>query len=656
MTAVSATKLPVTTNVTALKLAETMFGDGISIVAASYTGDPLSAGIYSQGTSVAPDSVPSEMGVILSTGLAQDFTNAANLANQTADQSTDTTGLDNTAAMNAIAGVRTYDAAFFDASFVPVGDTLTMRLVFASEEYLEWVNSGYNDAVGIWVNGVKVKLSLGDGDISIDNINLDVNGNLFRDNAGSLYNTEMDGLTRVLTLKAPVTIGQVNTIRIGIADAGDAVYDSALLIVADSVQSVLIAQDDAVAVTAKGEATVTLMGNDTIIGRTGVVISHLNDIAVTVGQKITLPLGEVLRLNADNTVTVWATAAMDPVSFSYTITDATGTADTAFVTVLPAPVDGTAGHDSLNVGYRDAQGNIIDGADGASEVILGYGGNDKIFAGFGDDDIYGGAGNDFIRAGAGNDLLDGDTGNDVLDGQTGADTMAGGVGDDVYYIDTAGDVVIEGANAGYDKVISDLSHGLAADFEELWLRAGTAATTGTGNARDNKIVGNAQANTLSGLGGKDQLFGEAGNDTVMGGAGDDAIWGGAGNDRLYGEDGNDKIIGDGGTDWLFGGAGNDSLTASTDGSRMDGGTGNDLLGGGAGADVFVFTTGAGRDTVKYFDLGVDQLELVGISAGAIKTQIAGGNLRVTLGTADMITLSQVDGLTQAALDSVDLFL
>lgn len=654
MPATPASLLPVATDVTALKMAETMFGDGITVVSATYTGDPLSAGIYAGGTKVAHDVVPSDSGVILSTGRAAQFTNATGEANQSAQRSTDTKGIDGNAEMNAIAGVATYDAAFFDAEFIPVGDTLTMRMVFASEEYLEWVKTGYNDAVGIWVNGEKVTLSIGDGDISIDNINTTSNANLFRDNGKDLYNTEMDGLTLVLTLKAAVVPGKVNTIRIGIADAGDAVYDSALLIVADSVQTALIAQDDAVGVTAKGTAQVALLDNDTMTGRKGVVISHLNDIAVSVGKTITLPTGETLCLNADNTVTVGATNATTPVTFSYTITDATGTADTAFVTVKPSPVDGTEGHDQMAVNYRDAEGNTIDGADGLAEAIFGYGGDDKITAGLGDDDIYGGSGHDFVRAGAGNDLIDGGAGNDVLDGQAGGDRMAGGEGDDVYYIDSAADIVTEGANGGNDKVISDLSFTLSATFEELWLREGSAATTGTGNAAANKIVGNAQANVLTGMNGNDQLFGEAGEDQLFGGAGADVLWGGAGTDRLWGEDGNDKLYGGAGADQLFGGAGNDSLTAGSAGSRIDGGAGNDVLGGGSGADLFVFATGAGRDNVVDFTVGQDKLVMDGIAADLVRVTMTETQAKVSWGTTDIITLQFATPVADAAGHGADL--
>jgi Ca2+-binding RTX toxin-like protein len=641
--------LPVATKVTALELAETMFGDGIKVVSATYKGDPLSAGIYTHGTKFAAGVVPSDSGVILSTGQVTEFTNGTGDANQSQSTSSDVNGIDGDKAMNTIAGAKTFDAVFLEASFIPEGDTLTMQLVFSSEEYPEWVKSGFNDVVAIWVNGTLLQLSVGDGTISIDNINEKTNPNLYRDNGDGSLNTEMDGLTFVLTLKAPVKPGAENTIKIGIADAGDAIYDSALMIVADSVQTALIAQDDLVAVTTRGEAVVFLLDNDTVKGRDGVVISHLADQAVKVGSVVTLGTGEKLLLNADGTVTVFATETSAKVIFSYTITDKTGTSDTAFVTVTPSPVDGTEGSDQMGVGYRDAEGNIIDGADGLSEVIYAHGGNDKVTAGFGNDDIYGGDGNDFVRAGDGDDLLDGGAGNDVLDGQIGADTMVGGAGNDVFYINDAGDAVIEGSNGGYDKVISDISLTLGANFEELWLREGTKASSAMGNTLANKIIGNSQDNQVWGFAGNDQLFGEDGADVVSGGQGADNLFGGAGDDFLSGEDGNDKVYGGTGSDTLVGGLGSDSLTAGSDGSKLEGGAGRDLLVGGAGQDLFIFASGSGRDTVVDFEFGLDKLVLDGIDMKSVQTVLRGDTLLVSWGTTDHIKVNLI-GLVSGDLD------
>ena len=51
--------------------------------------------------------------------------------------------------------------------------------------------------------------------------------------------------------------------------------------------------------------------------------------------------------------------------------------------------------------------------------------------------------------GTGNELdntITGNSGNNALDGSTGADTMIGGAGNDAYFVDNAGDVVVENAS------------------------------------------------------------------------------------------------------------------------------------------------------------------------------------------------------------------
>lgn len=605
----SASELPVTTGTTAIALADTMFGDGVTVISATYQGDSRSAGIYTGGNLVSPGVVPADSGIILSTGLATGFTNSGGATNSGPDLSTDTKGFNGDPTLNAIAGVPTFDGARLTAQFVPAGDTLTMQLVFASEEYPEWVNAGYNDVVAVFVNGEKALLSIGDGDISIDNINTTSNANLYHDNTAGTLNTEMDGTTVVLTLKAPVIPGEVNTISVAIADGGDAVYDSSLLIVANSVQTALVAHDDTAVLTQKGEGVVDLLANDTTEGRMGVTITAINDQPVTPGQSVTMGTGETVTLNGDGTITLNAVATSDEVAFTYTITDATGTTDTAFVTIDAQAVEGTGGSDAMHVGFTDAEGRQIDGGDGAAEVILAHAGNDKVTAGFGDDDIYGGTGDDFIRAGDGFDVIYGGDGQDVLDGQSGFDRMVGGAGDDVYWIDSINDTVVELAGQGYDKVMSDESHVLDAAFEELWLNEDTWATWGEGNALANKIVGNANDNMILGDDGADRLMGEGGHDIVDGGTGNDDLRGGTGDDSLAGGEGADKLLGEEGNDALCGDAGADRLAGGAGEDVLSGGAGNDILGGGLGADVFDLVPGTGRDTITDFENGADRIRV-----------------------------------------------
>jgi len=340
---VTASELPIDTSASAMDMAEAMFGSGITINSASFTGDSDASGIYSNGDTVAPDLTPSDSGVILSTGKAEDITHASGDPNQSEKESTDHHAPGDSD-LSDISGQTTYDAAVFEATFVPEGDTLTMQVTFSSEEYLEWVDKGFNDAVGIWVNGEQAELTVGTGDITINNINDESNENLYIDNPRELdlHNTEMDGFTVTLTLKAPVNAGEENTIKIGIADAGDGIYDSNLLIAGDSVQTALIAGDDVIEVPG-AEGTFDLLAND--VSNTGgtLTITQINNQPVLAGDTIILPTGEAVTLNGDGTVTVEADGDYETNTFTYQVEDDDGNTDTAFVemTTLPCLVAGT---------------------------------------------------------------------------------------------------------------------------------------------------------------------------------------------------------------------------------------------------------------------------------------------------------------------------
>ncbi|OPY89219.1 MAG: Bifunctional hemolysin/adenylate cyclase precursor [Syntrophus sp. PtaU1.Bin208] len=147
---------------------------------------------------------------------------------------------------------------------------------------------------------------------------------------------------------------------------------------------------------------------------------------------------------------------------------------------------------------------------------------------------------------SGNDILYGLGGSDILDGGSGRDKMTGGTGDDTYYAESVGDVVVEDADAGTDRVNATLNYTLGDNVEKLYLY--DSATTGTGNSLNNTIAGNSNDNYLGGRSGNDTLNGLDGADTLNGGSGNDKLNGGAGNDDLYGGAGNDALIGGAGQD------------------------------------------------------------------------------------------------------------
>lgn len=339
---VAASELAVNTSATAMNMAETIFGDGVTVVSASYTGDDRSSGTYSDGDSTSPNATPGDTGVILSTGRARDFTQSNGSSNHNTGTSTNTSGVNNDAAFNAIAGGNTYDAAILDIDFIPTGDTMTMQFSFSSEEYPEYWSS-YSDIVGVWINGNFVQMSVGNGDADVQNINAGSNENMFLDNTNDAFNTEMDGLTITMTLTIPVNAGVVNSIRIGVADQGDSSYDTNLLIAGDSVQTTLVAIDDSTTMYANGTRIVDALDND--INSTGgtLTITHINGVAVAIGDTVTLPSGETVTLNADGTMTVVGDADVDIINFTYDVLSSTGATDVGFVTVdtIPCFVAGT---------------------------------------------------------------------------------------------------------------------------------------------------------------------------------------------------------------------------------------------------------------------------------------------------------------------------
>lgn len=159
----------------------------------------------------------------------------------------------------------------------------------------------------------------------------------------------------------------------------------------------------------------------------------------------------------------------------------------------------------------------------------------------GDDQI---SGRGTLLGFAGNDVLKAGPGWDVLDGGAGADEMRGGDGDDFYYVQDIGDVVVELAAKGYDRVQSSITYTLPSNVEFLTL-GGSAATNninGVGNELVNEIIGNAGANLLSGRGGNDTLWGREGDDRLRGGDGDDTLIGGVGVDNLHGDVGADSFL------------------------------------------------------------------------------------------------------------------
>jgi Ca2+-binding RTX toxin-like protein len=348
------------------------------------------------------------------------------------------------------------------------------------------------------------------------------------------------------------------------------------------------------------------------------------------------------------------------------------------------------GNDLVNTLIGNSGSNLLDGRAGADAMTGGAGNDSYVVDNAGDQVVENvGEGADAVFAtahftlsanvetlvlqgnadlqGYGNTLantLFGNTGNNLLDGGAGADTMRGGAGNDTYFIDDAGDVIVENPNEGTDTVFSTVHFVLPANVETLVLQ-GNADLQGYGNTLANMLYGNTGSNLLDGRGGADVMRGGAGNDSYfVDDAGDviaenlnegaDAVFATAhfalsANVETLVLQGSGNLLGTGNAlaNGIYGNAGNNTL---------NGGAGADLLTGNAGNDTFVFNAGQGNgDTVVDFTgngaAAGDSLQFAGYGAGASFTNVDATHWQVNYngGTAhDVITF-----MNGAAIDATD---
>ena len=361
------------------------------------------------------------------------------------------------------------------------------------------------------------------------------------------------------------------------------------------------------------------------------------------------------------------------------------------------------GNGTNNVLRGNDGNNVIDGRGGADTMEGGAGddtyyfdnSSDRIFeyAGEGTDLVYSWVGINLgdhienailmgtadigVTGGTGQNRLIGNEGRNQISGGGDADFMAGGAGDDTYYVDHAGDIVVEHVDHGHDRVVASIdSYTLTGNVEILEFQYLATGATGTGNALDNSVEGSSYDDTLSGLDGDDTLLGYNGDDSLIGGAGDDSLVGGRNNDTLEGGRGDDALIGeddddvlrggdghdlllggngddqingdagndilDGsqGLDTLNGGNGHDSLSGGSDADSLTGGNGNDTLDGGTGADTMA--GGAGNDLYVLDNVGDTVVELAGEGIDTILVQSSIFNLAPEIENVTVTSSGTVD--------------
>ncbi len=150
--------------------------------------------------------------------------------------------------LDLLTGGNLFNVQGIEFDFQPTIPSISFQYVFASEEYCEYVNSGFNDVFGFFIsgpgisggfsyNGQNIAVLPSSGIfVSINNVNHLTNTGYFvpnQDNCGGTTNMndiQYDGWTQVLVAVANVVPCETYHIRLVISDVGDGIFDSGVFL------------------------------------------------------------------------------------------------------------------------------------------------------------------------------------------------------------------------------------------------------------------------------------------------------------------------------------------------------------------------------------------------------------------------------------------
>jgi outer membrane protein OmpA-like peptidoglycan-associated protein len=223
-------------------------GNNVKIGNIQYRGDTAARGYFEQSSASL---FGIEKGLVLSTGSAS----SAAGPNSTSHKS-ELLFTRGDSDLEMLCNQITYDAAVLEFDFVPTSNKVSFQYIFASEEYLEFTGSKFNDVFGFFISGPAIKGQKNMAEVprskeivSINSINqfkntdYFINNNAWRLNGkiksdvllgmlneDLLKTTEFDGMTIVLTAETNVIPFKKYHFKIAIADVSDRKYNSAVFL------------------------------------------------------------------------------------------------------------------------------------------------------------------------------------------------------------------------------------------------------------------------------------------------------------------------------------------------------------------------------------------------------------------------------------------
>ncbi|MCB9283978.1 MAG: choice-of-anchor L domain-containing protein [Lewinellaceae bacterium] len=225
-------------------------GEGVEVVDVQFFGVNTAVGYFKNGE----DEIGIDRGLVMSTGRVTDSGTTKGIVNPGSTFASSNNGSTVTDPDLAAIGTGSINNGVkYLITFIPTADTLRFKFVFGSEEYPEYACTSFNDVFGFFItgpgingpftnNGENIALIPGTSQyVSINNLHPQngsncppVNEQYYNNNNGMSTLPVYDGFTDVFVAEAVVVPCQEYTIKLVLADVGDAIFDTGVFLEAKS--------------------------------------------------------------------------------------------------------------------------------------------------------------------------------------------------------------------------------------------------------------------------------------------------------------------------------------------------------------------------------------------------------------------------------------
>jgi gliding motility-associated-like protein len=206
-----------------------LVGEGVKTRNISYTGHNRAIALFENGDKAE---LGLDKGIIISSGLAADAKGPNDSEDNTQDLS-----YPGDPTLDKIAGLQTGDAGVLKFEFKPQTEDIEFKYIFSSEEYIKYVDRGFNDVFGFFISGPGItgeqnvaKIPGSNVEVTIDNVNHKKNSQFFvmndDTNSRSYKYLQHNAQTAVLKANLKLQACEWYTIKLAIADVGDRDLDS----------------------------------------------------------------------------------------------------------------------------------------------------------------------------------------------------------------------------------------------------------------------------------------------------------------------------------------------------------------------------------------------------------------------------------------------